>query len=423
MKVSTMRKVDQWVGVPACAALTLWRKIAQFVRPRPVPSSIRRILFVKPAEQGATVLALPAIQQAIRRVGRENVYFLVFQENRFILDAMDVIPRENVLAISTRGIFRLVRQMLGTLWRLRRLHIDAAIDLEFFARASAVLTYLSGAPIRVGLHAFAGEGPYRGNLMTHRMHFNPHMHISQFFQVQLAAMDAEPARLPALNMATPAAIGELPPLKLAEGELEALAAKLCRESTWRQGEPLVLLNANCSDLLPLRRWPQERYVDLCRRLLDQYDDVHIAFTGAPEEAAGVEALLKEIDRPRCFSVAGKTTLRELLVLYHLARVLVTNDSGPAHFSALTPVHVIALFGPETPRLFGLRNARGHALTAELPCSPCVSVHNNRLSPCRRNVCLERITTQEVFDLVCKILETKDEQILAPSAPKSISLKQ
>jgi ADP-heptose:LPS heptosyltransferase len=232
--------------------------------------------------------------------------------------------------------------------------------------------------------------------------------------VQLAAMDFPPERLPSLDMPIPPAIGELPPLKLAAGELDTVRAKLRQAGGWSDEKPLVLLNANCSDLLPLRRWADDRYVDLARRLLDRYENVNIAFTGAPEEAPGVEALLRRIGRQRTFSMAGKTTLRELLVMYHLARVLVTNDSGPAHFAALTPVHVVALFGPETPRLFGLRNARGHALTANLPCSPCVSVHNNRLSPCRRNICLEKITTDEVFSLVCGILDS-DETSNRPAA--------
>ena len=51
-------------------------------------------------------------------------------------------------------------------------------------------------------------------------------------------------------------------------------------------------------------------------------------------------------------------MRELLTLYTLADVLVTNDSGPAHFASLTPVHTVVLFGPETPLLFGSRSA-GH----------------------------------------------------------------
>ena len=47
---------------------------------------------MKLAEQGSTVLAYPAICKAIIQVGRENVYLVVFKENRFILDLMGVIP-------------------------------------------------------------------------------------------------------------------------------------------------------------------------------------------------------------------------------------------------------------------------------------------------------------------------------------------
>ena len=47
---------------------------------------------------------------------------------------------------------------IGALHSIRNLHIDAAIDFEFL-RSSAILTWLSGAGIRVGLHSFADESP------------------------------------------------------------------------------------------------------------------------------------------------------------------------------------------------------------------------------------------------------------------------
>ncbi len=49
---------------------------------------------------GSTVLAYTAIRRAVEMVGRENVYFVVFAENRFILDLLDLIPPENVFAIN-----------------------------------------------------------------------------------------------------------------------------------------------------------------------------------------------------------------------------------------------------------------------------------------------------------------------------------
>ena len=62
-------------------------------------------------------------------------------------------------------------------------------------------------------------------------------------------------------------------------------------------------------------------------------------------------------------------LRQVLVLYTRSEILVTKDSGPAHFAAMTPIHVVTLFGPETPALFAARSPNATALWAGIACSP------------------------------------------------------
>src|SRR5206468_13068865 len=58
---------------------------------------------------------------------------------------------------------------------------------------------------------------------------------------------------------------------------------LRRENPRIGSAPLILLNPNASDLLPLRRWPAMRYVELARRLLERYPDLFIGFTGSPAD--------------------------------------------------------------------------------------------------------------------------------------------
>lgn len=164
------------------------------------------------------------------------------------------------------------------------------------------------------------------------------------------------------------------------------------------------MNPNASDLLPLRRWPGERYVELARRLLAKHQDVFVGFTGAPDEATATAELVRQVGSSRCISLAGKTTLRQLLVLYTLAEVLVTNDSGPAHFATLTPIRVVTLFGPETPALFAARTLRNTVLWAGIACSPCVNAYNSRQSPCRDNLCMQAITVDKVFAETCRAYE-------------------
>jgi ADP-heptose:LPS heptosyltransferase len=394
--------IDRLVGVPLCASLTLVRRLTggRFVPERvEVP---RKVLFVKLAEQGSTVLAYPAISRAIQLVGRENVFFLVFEENRFILDAMGLIPPENVITIRHKHPLELAWQALRALLRVRRERLDAAVDLEFFSRGSAILTFLSGARQRVGFHTFFGDGPYRGDLMTHRLSYNPYLHTSQIFLLMVAALEQPVPRSGKLSVPVPQIEKWVPDFEPAAGEQDQVRSLLQRE-TGNDSEPqIVLLNPNASDLLPLRKWPADRYVSLARRLLDAFPDIYIGLTGAPDEAGPIEAMVQEIGSPRCFSLAGKTTLRQLLVLYTLSQLLITNDSGPAHFAAMTQVHTLTLFGPETPALFGARTPRAITIWQGLACSPCVNAYNNRQSSCTNNVCMQKITVDRVFDEASKV---------------------
>ncbi|MEZ5987987.1 MAG: glycosyltransferase family 9 protein [Planctomycetota bacterium] len=403
MKVQTMRRVDAWLGVPLCAVLTLWRRLRGLfvledhrVGEQGGGRARRGILFVKLAEQGSTVLAHAALQRAVAEYGRENVWFLVFAQNRPILDAMHVIPEANVVAIRTAGLLGTLRATLAAVWKLRRLRLHAAVDLEFFARSSAILTYLSGARLRSGLHASAGDGPWRGDLFTHRVLYNPHLHTAQVFDLQVRALREPAERFPALDL-VPTPIAELARgrLEAGEGELAEVRGIIATAFGGDRPQALVLLNANCSDLLPLRKWSEERYVELARRLLAREPGLGIAFTGAPDEAPHVGRLVEAIASPRCASLAGKTTMRQLLVLYECADVLVTNDSGPAHFGTLTPVDVVVLFGPETPELFGGLSPATTIVWARTACSPCVNAYNNRVSTCHDNVCMQRIEVGEV----------------------------
>jgi len=401
--ISALQHTDRWLGAPLCAVLTLVRKVFGPGRPsRACP--VHKILFIKFAEQGSTVLAYPAICRATEMVGRENVYFVVFEDNRFILDVMEIIPEQNVITISTKSPFALATGAFRAILRARKIDIDAVIDMEFLTRFSAMLTFLTGAKSRVGFHTFFGDGPYRGDLMTHRLLYNPHLHTSQMFEAMVEALTRDPAVLPTFDFKPPAT-QPFAKFNPAPGEAAEVDALLRRENPAAGSAPLILLNPNASDLLPLRRWPPVRYVELARRLLERYPDLFIAFTGAPAEASANNRLAAEVSSNRVISLAGKTTLRQVLVLYTRSQILVTNDSGPAHFASMTPIHVITLFGPETPALFGARSSNATALWAGIACSPCVNAYNNRQSVCRNNLCMQTITVDAVFEKVTSIYDS------------------
>lgn len=396
MGTRTIRFLDYWIGVPLCLFLTACRWL---VAERPGPP--RKILFLKFIEQGATVLAHDAMSRATASVGRDNLFFCVFQSNRAILDLLGTVPPANIFSIRDRRIDLCLIDFVRALIAIRRRGVDTVIDMEFFSRASAIFSFLTGAATRVGLHRFNGELPYRGDLMTHRVQYNPHLHVSLLYSVLVEAAHSHPAETPMLKrplaqIARQAeARGPLFRFTPTDAEIQAVRRQLPAAAT----DPVVLINPNASDLLPLRKWDGARFIELSRRILAAYPNATVVVTGAPSEGPAAERTCAEIASPRAVSLAGKTSLRELLTLYSLADVLVTNDSGPAHFASLTPVHTIVLFGPETPRLFGSLAPSTTILWKELACSPCVSVFNHRLSPCRNNVCMQEITVTDVYSAV------------------------
>lgn len=399
---STLQWLDRRAGAPLCMLLSFVRWVRD---PEPkTEGPVKSILFLKLAEQGSTVLAHEAVRQAVAKVGREGVHFLVFEENRFIVDVIGLVPPENVFTVRTASAWTMVTSGLRTLLAIRRRKFDACIDMEFFARFSAAIAYMTGSARRVGFHVFFGEGPYRGDLMTHRVLYNPHLHTSRTFTSLVLALDEDPVQFPTFGVVPPE--GPALPVFQPDPAEKAEVARMLSEAGVPATGRLVILNANAGDLLPLRKWDQRNYEELARRLIAAFPGLWVGFTGSPDEAPVIEGLARSVGSERSICLAGRTTLRQLLVLFGLAEVLVTNDSGPAHFGALTSVDVVALFGPETPLLFSAPGPRNHAIWAGIACSPCVNAFNNRQTACRDNVCMKTISVDRVFAEVSRIYRAR-----------------
>ncbi len=398
MTPQKIRILDRWLGFPVCAFLSLLECVRSCFSRRNPPLP-RRLVFVKLIEMGSTVLAAPAFAEAVARVGRDNVFFLLFGRNRPIADAMDMLPADNIIEIDDTSLPRFVLTLAGAMRRLRRERVDTAIDLEGLTRASAVITWLTGARRRVGYHNYTAEGPYRGRLFNVELNYNFQRHVAASFIAMTRAAFSESGERPLLKESVPEGPWPLPRFVAAPGEGEALIEKMERRAGMPVGRPVMILNPNCSDLLPLRRWPDERFIELGQRILRDYSRSTVVISGASDEREAGERIAHAIDPDarRCFSLAGRTTFREFLVLLSLADVLVSNDSGPCHFAALTDVAVVALFGPETAQLYGPLGIRVRALSAGLACSPCVNMLNHRFSPCRNNRCMQALSVDTVYD--------------------------
>ncbi|MCB0739358.1 MAG: glycosyltransferase family 9 protein [Bacteroidetes bacterium] len=405
MKIETIRWVDRNPGRIICFLLTVWRTLFKpfFGRPK---KPVQKILFIKFIEQGATVIAYSAIKKAVDKVGRENVYFCVFSQNRPILDLINLLPKENVIEINDSSLGAFFKGAITAIFKIKRLKIDAAVDMEFFSRASAIFGYLSGAKRRVGLHRFTSEYSYRGRLLTHEVQHNAYLHASVAYLLLVEKLFVDASTIPAPKVEVKNLPTQVPVYSPDEAKVSAFKQKLQAELGGQMPEKLILLNPNTSDMLPLRQWETEKFVELAKRIIEAFPNAQMALTGAPNEAPKLQGIAQQFSANKVVSLASKTTLEELLILYQLSDLLVTNDSGPAHFASMCDIDVLVLFGPETPQLFGPLGERIHVVWKALSCSPCINAINHRFSPCTDNQCMKQITVDEVYGRVKIIMDSQ-----------------
>lgn len=406
MNVKLIRAVDKWVGIPACFCISsVYGALARCKSRPPRPDRIEtpeHILFIELSEMGSAVIAYPAMRYVQARYPGAKLHFLTFQQNRFSVDILDVIPADRVITIDVGSPGRFLFSTLSALKAIRKARIDTVFDLELFSRFSALLTGASGAQRRVGYGKYQEEGLYRGTLMTHRVFYNCHQHMWKNFIALVKAVERED-EYPLVKEAISDADLVLPSYVSSQEDKDLLMERLAAFSpAVRDAQYVVVMNPSAGSLLPIRAWPVENYRALAERIIDRWDAV-IVLIGLEDARDAAAILCEQVGKRRCIDFTGKTSFKDLMDLMNLGHALVTADSGPAHFAALTKVYNIVLFGPETPTLYKPLGNHATVLFAGLSCSPCLSAYNHRDTRCADPQCMKAITVDAVFDALSRAL--------------------
>ncbi len=406
MQVDTLRFLDRYVGIPLCWAFTLARRLESFVRTKQSLPSPRKILIIKLSEMGSTVLAYPAIAELKERRAGIELFFLVFKQNAAIIEILDLAPAGNIITVDYGSTGRLLVTGFQAVRRLWRVRIDTAIDMDFFSRLTALISFVVCRGNRVGFHRYNDEGLYRGNLSTHRVIYSSHIHTSAAFMALVKSLFESPGDEPHFRGPIDPADLTVPTHTPLQEEIRSVRGKLAAAGFRQDGNTtIILINPNSSDIFPLRKWPLDSFTRLCERLLIEQPHGWLVITGVASERKDAEFIRDRVQNPRCIDFTGQTSFRELLALYGIASLMITNDSGPAHFAALLSLPTIVLFGPETPRLYSPMGTRHKVMYSDFACSPCVSVYNSKKSPCTDNRCLKAIPSENVLQEALAMLHS------------------
>ena len=398
MKVNTQRLIDRYLGTIICRIFSLYYR---FFKKKSKPLEIKKILIILLSEMGALVLAYPMFQRLKEKFPDAMLHMMVFEKNREVAELLGVTSPDNILTINDASMSTFVRDAAGALFRMRKLKFDTVIDCELFSRISSILAFLSGSALRVGFHPHTQEGLYRGNFMNRPVLYIPYHHISRQFLTLAEAIgsDTHPRAKRRISNETLT----IPTIEVGPKDIENAQKKLYDIAPGVKGKKIVLIYPG-GGLLPIRAWPLDYYCRVTAELLHR--GYAVCIIGLADDKDVADVILSQNQNPSCVDLTGYTkTIRELMMIFHFSALLITNDGGPGHFAAMTPIPSMIFYGPETPMLYGSMNENSVNFYLNFSCSPCVTAYNHRKSPCDgNNLCLKEISPEEVLTKALGILE-------------------
>lgn len=406
MNIQFQRRLDRVLGTLICWLFSI------FFRKDPgasIQSRPKNLLVILLSEMGSLVLAYPMFEFIGRKYPGVSIHVLLLDQNKEILELIDVVPPGNILTVRNTSLIRMLLDSLRVLVKIRKSKIDSIIDCELFSRVSAIYSFLSGAKIRAGFHPHTQEGLFRGEFINRPVLYNPYHHISHQFITLAEAIDSETIpkakRLPAPDKL------RVPPLNVSEAEIENASRRFRRDFPGIVDKKLVLLYAG-GGLLPIRAWPLENFCTVAGDLI--HHGYTVGVIGLEEDKRLAKEILAKCSNDNCIDLTGYTkSIRELMMIFQFASLLITNDGGPGHFAAMTPVPAIILYGPETPCLYGPLSSNAFSFHVPLSCSPCLTAYNHRTSPCDGdNICLKSISPQDVLEKAYEMLEGQEMSLYA-----------
>lgn len=351
------------------------------MKPLPLPEPPQKILIIKPSALGDIVHTLPVLDTIKRNYPHASVHWVVarglhtFLEDHPLIDRLWIFDKEKWKRPG--NFLSTIQELASFITGLRQERFDVSIDLSGLLR-SGLITMAANARYKLGFKE-AGEGS--AFFYSHRIHGSMKIHAIDRYLKIAEAMGCRPGpvRYPLAPHDTPPAIGKDLPK-----EYVVMTPSAGKEAN---------------------RWPARRFGQLASQL-----DLPSLLIGGKSDQAVADEVVQHAGG-KAISLAGQTSLKELIPIIGNAKYFITNDTGPMHIAAALAVPVFAIFGPANPIRTGPYGENHTVIREELPCSPCYA-----WKPCTNWQCMEAITVERVL----AVIKEKEKKMTREPRPKETS---
>ena len=337
--------------------------------------NFENVLIVRTDRIGDVVLTLPMIPALHAKFSGRRISMLLRSYSRELVEGFSGL---DTILTCDRGSER--KGFFALLSEIRR----GKFDIVFVVHPSirlALLMFLAGIPLRVGTGYRWYSFLFNRKVFEHRK--TAEKHEAEYNLALLKAVGCDIQSVPPVSLSIPFAASDA-----SVRELNRLGVA--------KGSRLVILHPGSGG--SARDWRVENFGDLAKAL--KKDGCSVVVTGTAAERSLVEQVVKRSDGIAIPSV-GRLSLKELAAFISLARLFVSNSTGPLHIAAAVGVPVIAFYPPIrecSPRRWGpLAEQKAVFVADNALCKRCNG------GPCQGDDCMDQITVEQVLAAARKFI--------------------
>lgn len=355
----------------------------------------KKILCIRPDNMGDLLMSTPAIRALKERF---KCSITVLTSSMACGIAKNIPEIDEILVydapwIKTNEAGK--KELYGVVAELRQKQFDAAVIFTVYSQnpvPSIMLAYLAEIPLRL---AYCRENPYE--LLSHWV---PDAEPYSFIQHQVKRDLALVASVGAFTK------NDFLSLQTDTGFTASLENKTAREGI-RLSDPWIILHAGVSE--EKRKYPEPLWIETARALQEQFG-LQVLFTGVGSEAEMLERLARQSGE-KAFSLAGKLSLDEFLLLVKKAPLVISVNTGTIHIAAALRTPVIVLYALTNPQHAPWK-VRGRVLPFEVPKelwskNEVVRFVQNKMDSPDQNM----VQPDEILKAVREVLFDHDRQLI------------
>ena len=323
----------------------------------------KKILIVKPSSLGDVVHSLPFLNSIKTCFPKAEIHWIIAKGLEGLLECHPMVDK---LIIINKDMWKKLSRSTATIKEVRNLlkdirneRYDLVVDLQGLLR-SGVITMATRAPVRIGFSE-AREGSRL--FYNFRVKGGREIHAVERYMKIAGALGCDEKNI-------------LFPFSLCNSEVNNVEGIRIETEAYAVIVPGARWNTKI--------WSAENFGRIASLL-----PIRSIVIGSRGDALIAEKVV-QASGGKAISLAGRTSLKELIEVMRHAKFVVSNDSGPMHIAAGFHVPVVAIFGPTSPVRTGPYGTSNRVVESDAECAPCFR------KKCKDMRCMRGISAEMVY---------------------------